>query len=302
LSLKQKINMKQLRCFHAVAQEGGFTAAARALFVGQPNVTSHVRSLEQQFGVELFNRGSQSIELNPVGHSLFEVTQRIFDLEIEAAQTLKAAANFKLGRLRIGSITAQHATHLTLAFGQRYPDIELSVSIGNSHDVLAGLFELRSDVAIVTDLDNNDRLHAIPLGEDRVVLLVGIAHPWADRQYVLIEELEQQRVILREQGSATRKVIEDALSKAEVNVHSVLEIGSKEALREAVAAGIGIGIALEREQFADNRLRTVSVSNANLSLNPFVACLRERREAPLIAAFMSVVEAQIADVENAAKA
>ena len=83
-----KINFHQLRCFHAVAQHGSFTAAARALFVGQPSITTHVKALESRFGVELFCRHGHSVQLTDTGHRLLAITQRIFSLENEAAETL----------------------------------------------------------------------------------------------------------------------------------------------------------------------------------------------------------------------
>lgn len=284
-----KINFHQLRCFNAVARHGSFTAAARALSVGQPSITTHVKALEARFGVELFCRHGHRVELTDTGRRLLTVTQRIFSLEIEAEETLRAAAGLLAGQLRVGAIGPTQVTRLAVAFGRRYPEVNLSVSLGNSKEVLEGLLAFRSDVAILPLIGKDPRFFAVPYGHTRIVLVIARGHAWARKKAVRIEELEGQRMILREIGSATRRVFEDALSKASVQVRRVLEIESREAVRESVAAGIGIGIALDEETHPDHRLHTLTVSNASMVLELEVACLAERRKAPGIKAFLEVV-------------
>ena len=126
------INFKQLRCFHAVATEGSFTSAAKALGVGQPSITTHVKALEDYYGVELFSRHGHHVEPTELGRSLLGVTQRIFSLETEAIELLTQASGFKIGHLKIGAIGPHQVTQLIVAFGQKYPDVELSISLGNS--------------------------------------------------------------------------------------------------------------------------------------------------------------------------
>ena len=100
MHLKQKVNIKQLRCFHAVAQEGSFTSAARALYVGQPSITTHVRSLERHFGVELFCRHGHNVGLADTGRALLAVTQQIFSLENEVDEVMRAASGLKTKLLK----------------------------------------------------------------------------------------------------------------------------------------------------------------------------------------------------------
>ena len=291
MDLRQKINFKQLRCFHAVVQEGSFTAAARALFVGQPSITTHVKALEQRFGVELFCRHGHNVELTDTGRRLSEIAQRVFGLETEAAETLRAASGCHVGQLRVGAIGPAHITDMIVAFGQRYSEVELSVSLGNTREVLAGLFSFRSDVAIVPRPVEDVRLHSMPLGRNRIVLLVGRDHPWSTRLSVSINDLGGQRMVLRERGSATRKEFEDALAAAGVEIRTVLEIESREAVAEAVAVGIGVGIALEEDTHPDDRVHPLRVCGAELYLELHLTCLEERKGSPLIKAFFDVVAA-----------
>lgn len=284
-----KINFHQLRCFHSVAQHGSFTGAARALFIGQPNVTTHVRTLEQRFGVELFCRRGHNVELTDTGRRLQTITQRIFSLETEAAETLGAAGGLLAGQLRVGAIGPAQVTPMVLAFGQRYSEVDLSVSLGNTKEVLEGLLAFRSDLAVLPRL-TDQRFHAVPYSRTQAILLVTSDHRWARRKSVRIEELQGQRMVLREVGSATRRVFEDTLEQFGVQIRRVLEIESQEAVRESVAAGMGIGIALDGETHPDRRLRTLEISDAPMVLDLEVACLAERKASPLIKAFFDLLQ------------
>lgn len=287
---RNTINFKQLRCFHTVAMKGGFTLAAKELRVGQPSITVHVKALEDYFGVELFSRHGHHVELTKLGHTLLNVTQRIFSLEMEAIELLTAASGFQIGHLSIGAIGPHQVTEHIMAFGQAYPDVDLSVSLGNSQEILARVLDFRDDVGIVPQIEKDSRFLSIPCKRNRIVLLVPQNHPWAGKKTVKLEELNDQRLVLREIGSATRRVFEDALFEANVTIRRVMSIGSSEAVREAVANGLGIGIALEDESPPDERVKLIRISNVDLYLHPFIICLQERRNAPLIKAFLEMAE------------
>jgi len=288
---RKTINFKQLRCFHTVATTGGFTLAAKELRVGQPSITVHVKALEDYFGVELFSRHGHHVELTKLGDSLFNVTQRIFSLEMEAIELLTAASGFQIGHLSIGAIGPHQITELTMAFGQAYPDVDLSVSLGNSQEILARVLDFRDDVGIVPQIKEDPRFLSLPCSRNRIVLLVPGDHPWAEKKTAKLENLNDQRLVLRENGSATRRVFEDALFEANITIRRAMSIGSSEGVREAVANGLGIGIALEDESPPDERVKLIRISDVDLYLHPFVICLQERRNAPLIKAFLDMVEA-----------
>jgi len=285
------LNFKQLRCFHAVATEGSFTLAAKALGVGQPGITTHVKALEDYYAVELFCRHGNHVEPTELGRALLGLTRQIFSHETEAVELLTEAGGFKIGYLKIGAIGPHQVTQLILAFGQAYPDVELSVSLGNSQEIANRVLDFRDDLGIVPHSKEDPRFYSIPYSRNRIVLLVRRDHPWGKREAVSLKELEGQRLILREVGSATRSAFEKQLVAADVSVRRVLAIGSREAVREAVAAGLGIGIALEDESLPHEQLKPLRISDADIFLQSRVVCLQERRHAPLIKAFFDVVEA-----------
>lgn len=278
----------QLRSFHAVASQGGFTAAGGALRIGQPTVTRQVKQLEQHFGVELFSRHGRHVHLTPVGKSLFDITRRIFTLEHEARDLLNAAGGFHSGHLEVGAVGPYHVTEMLAKFHERYPNLSLSVRMGNSQAVLRDLLDFKTDVAILAQIGEDERFHTVHYSEHPLLVFVNTNHPWAQRNSIRLQELEGQNVILREPGSTTRRAIEAAFARAGVSVKAAMEIGSREAIWWAVLQGLGVGIVSEAGFIPHPHLRKLEIADAQAATCAHVVCLAERRDAPVIKAFLDV--------------
>ncbi len=281
----------QLRSFHAVANEGGFTAAARAINVGQPTITTQVRGLEEYYQVELFHRRGRRVELTDLGKALFSLSQRIMSLEAEAANLLVAAGRFNSGTLKVGAVGPFHAIEMLSAFNERYPGIKLPIRTGNSREMLDLLLDFQVDVAVLAYVEGDDRLLAIPYSRHPVVAFVNRAHPWWGRSTVPIEEFQDQPVVFREIGSTTRLAFENALAEAGVAVNIVMEIGSREAVWLAVEKGVGIGVVSDIEFIPHPDLRLVAIENADIYTYAHIVCLAERKDSRIIQAFLQVAEA-----------
>jgi aminoethylphosphonate catabolism LysR family transcriptional regulator len=285
------MNYVQLRAFHAVASAGSFTRAAEALHVTQPTLSGQVKELEASYGVRLFDRRGRRIEPTELGRSLLDVTRRLFSLETEAEQLLAATRGLKRGHLRVGADAPYHIMPALAAFGQKYPGVRLSLAIGNSEELLHELFEHRSDVAVLADIVGDPRLLALPLRRDPLIAFVDRGHPWARRRRVRAAELASQRLVLREPGSTTRRSFETAMARAGLALADVLEIGSREAVREAVAAGLGVGVVSKAEFGRDDRLRALAIEDLELDTTEYAVCLAERRELRLVKAFLDIIRA-----------
>ena len=283
------ITHAQLRAFHAVAGEASFTRAAEALHVTQPTLSAQVKSLEKSYGVLLFDRRGRRIEPTELGRQLLAVTRRYFGLESEAEQLLAATRALSGGHLRVGADAPQHVMAALSAFHRKYPGVRLSLSIGNSAEILHQLLDHRSDVAVIADLQEDPRLLARPLRRDHIIAFVERAHPWARRGAIGLAELASRRVILREIGSTTRRAFEAAIAAAGIRIREVLEIGSREGVREAVAAGLGVGIVSAFEFGHDERVRALAIDGINIEMMEYVACLADRRDLRLVRAFLDVV-------------
>jgi len=284
------ISQSQLRAFHAVATEGSFTKAAQLLNVTQPTLSGQVRALEERFGVRLFDRRRRRIEVTDIGRNLLDITFRMFSLELEAVQVLSAAHALKRGHLRIGADAPYHSVPFLSAFHRRYPDLRLSMTMGNTKSLLDDLLDQRCDVAIAANVKTDSRIFALPFRQDQFIAFVDRAHPWARRRGVKLSELAGQRLLLREPTSNTRQTFDAAMAKANIVLGEVLEIGSREAIKEAVAAGLGVGIVAQSELGDDVRLKALPFEGQQITSTEFVACLQERKGSPLVKAFLAVVK------------
>ncbi len=282
------MNHAEIRGFHAVATEGSFTKAARLLGVSQPAVTIQVRALEEAYGVNLLHRNRQRVSLTDLGDGLLEHTRRIFDLEQEADELLTAARELRGGHLKAGADGPYFVMGLLASFISLYPGVRVTVAMGNSQSVLRDLIEYRTDVAVVARIDDDRRFFAKPYSRQRVVIFVPRGHQWAQRRSIGLAELEGQPMVLREKGSSTRQILEEALKQANVAPRVVMEIGSREALHEAVAAGLGIGVVTESELGQDDRLATLKIADATLEAREYVVCLKERRSVRTVQAFFDL--------------
>ncbi|EIJ47840.1 LysR family transcription regulator protein [Herbaspirillum sp. GW103] len=278
----------QLRAFLAVARHRGFSAAARALGVSQPTLTTQVQSLEREHNVELFFRRGRRVDLSETAQRLLPIAQNIAELELDALNLLVNSGALHVGHLRIGAVGPFHVIEMVDAYRARYPKVELSIKLGNSAQSLADLANYVTDVAVLASFNDDARFHAVPYADHAVVLFAHRSHPFYQRTAVSLAELEQQPLIMREQGSTTRLALEQALQQAGVRVQVVMEIGSREALREAVARGLGLGAVSEAEFIADERFRMVRIEGDPVTTHTYVYCLAERREGRLVGSFMKI--------------
>lgn len=292
------MRVTQLRSFYAVARHGSVTQAAKALHVSQPTLTTQVRALEESYGVELFHRHGRGVTLSSTGRTLFAIAQRLFGNESEAVDFLKEAGGLRAGQIEIGAVGPYHVMEIIGAFRQAYPQLKIAVRIGNSEETMQGLLTYRTDVAVLAHYAEDDRLLFVPYRSHPVVILVPSNHRFARRRSVRIAELHDEPMILRERGSTTRKALEDALRAAGVAPHVTMEIGSREAVREAVILGLGLAAVSEREHVADPRLHKVSISDVDIFTHAHVACLKERRHARFVAAFMAVVDTLLGSADS----
>lgn len=280
----------KIRAFLAVAQCGSFSAAARLLGVSQPTLTTQVQWLEKQHGVQLFIRRGHRIELTDVGLRLLPIARKLSALEVEAASMLHDSGQLNAGHLKLGAVSPFHAIEMVDTYLKRYPLIKISIKVGNSGSVFKDLEEYAVDLAVLARFHEAEGYEVIPYARDAVALCVNAKHPFASRDKIDIRELEGERLLQRESGSVTRRALEQAAQNAGVRLAFTMEIGSREALREAVIRGIGIGAVSEGEYSPDPQLRLVHFSGEPVWIETCLYCLKERRSSLLLNSFIEVVQ------------
>jgi aminoethylphosphonate catabolism LysR family transcriptional regulator len=283
------MRLTQLRSFHAVATEGSFTRAAEKLHVSQPTVTTQVRQLEELYKVELFHRTGRRVRPTEIGERLLHLSRQIFSLEADAIQLLGDVGELRSGHLRVAAVGPSHVTKMLAAFNQRYPGVKISVSTGNSQDVLDRLLDYRADVGVLAQVFRDKRFVSVPFSEHPVLVFCSSAHRFAKRRSIRSVELQGERLLVRESGSTTRKALEAALKAAQVEPDVVMEVGSREIIREAVVQGLGIAAVSEVEYVPGPGLHAVRISDAQVKTYAHVVCLAERQEMRMVRAFYDVI-------------
>lgn len=281
------VNFNQLRSFYAVARELSFTKAADLLCIGQPTVTTQVKALEETYNLQLFVRGPNDLSLTDAGEALLTVAKQIFSLEERAHSLLNTVGNQFAGRMHIGTVGPFFVMKLLSNYIDRFPLMHVTLESANSDTVYQKLLNYEVDVGVIGSDYNDPRLDLVCLGKHEVVIAVPVTHPWAHRTQLHIEELDGQRLIMREKGSMTRRALEDVLSANNIRPNVIMEL-PRDSVLEATAAGLGLGIISNFEFSQDRRLRTLSIAEYRPYTRSFAACLKERRGLPSIGAFMTM--------------
>lgn len=247
------LNLHHLRIFANVAERGGFSRAAAALRISQPAVSKSVAALERQLGTTLIDRTGRATTLTDAGTVLFTRARELFAVEQSAEEELRTLKGLEGGVLRIAASTTvvNYLLSAYLArFRDAYPRVTLRVSSANTRDVARAMLGRRVDIALVEGPVEHERLETLPWREDELVVIGHPGHAFARRRRLRLADLGDSSFIVRERGSGTRRVAEEALAGRGVSVNVGLELASTEAIKQAVAAGLGLAI-VSRAAIAD---------------------------------------------------
>jgi aminoethylphosphonate catabolism LysR family transcriptional regulator len=286
---------KWLEAFHHVALEGGFTAAARRLNVGQPTISSHVSNLEARFGVELFHRRGRTVKLTAAGQTLFEITHDLYGHEQEAIAYLASVRKFQAGELRFSAVGPFDVMDVLSALREKRPGIRCSVRLGLIEEVLTDLEDFRADIGVVGRDSASATIHSVFYAEHRVLVIVNRHHRLAGRKSIQLKELNGEEMVVRTSSSTTQTAFDNAAAAAGIAIDPVFRIESREGLREAIVRGLGIGVISETEFSPHPELRALTVSDAEMSTRAYVTCLKSRRNRPLISEALAVASRIVAD-------
>lgn len=287
-----------LELFHAVAETGSITAGGQRLHLSQPAASKRLADLERHLGQRLVDRlPKRGISLTAAGALLFGYTQRLGALHAQAERSLRSLANLEHGRLAIGA-SSTIGTYLlpaaVAAFRRDYPGITLDLRIGNSDAIVDLLRDGRIDLACTEDnrSDLGDDVCVEPLCVDQLVVICRPGHPLLARQPLTASELVRQPFILREPGSGTRTVFEQALAVHGLRLVPDLVLGANEAIKLAVAAGDHCaaisGLAVVHEE-ASGRLARLPIADLSMRRELHRLRLRWRSEDLALHAFTRVL-------------
>jgi DNA-binding transcriptional LysR family regulator len=254
---------RRLQVFHTVARQLSFTKAAEVLHMTQPAVTFQVRQLEEYFNTRLFDRTHNRISLTEAGKRVYEYSERIFELYAKMDNAVRELTGEISGVLIIGASTtiAEYMLPQLLGdFKEQYPDVTIRLKVANTDSIVSMVENNVIDLGVVEAPVTNKNLVVEQCKLDRLVLIVPPGHALDDEDSVSITRLSEYPYICREEGSGTREVMMDRLhivgmSGSDLNI--VMELGSPEAIKGAVEAGMGISILSRATIAKELRLGTL---------------------------------------------
>jgi DNA-binding transcriptional LysR family regulator len=277
--------LPHLETFAKAAEVGSFTAAARALGLTQAAVSQRVQALEQRLGVSLFDRQGGRVFLTEAGHRLHGYAQRVLALHREAIAELTGRQPPLTGDLSLAASSVPGdflLPDLLARFRERHPHVQVRAAVTDSREVLHQVEQGQAHLGLVGGKAESPHLEYRCFACDRLVLIVPAGHPWGRRKRVPLDQLCEQPLIVREGGSGSRWCLEQALARAGKSLqdlHVALELGSNEAIKEAVLRGLGLAVLSDhavRQEVEGGKLHAVQVTGLPLVRQMFVVWDRRR--------------------------
>jgi DNA-binding transcriptional LysR family regulator len=288
------LTLRQLKVFEAVARLGSYTRAAEELHLTQPAVSMQIKQLEENAGLPLFEQLGKRIYLTSAGEEMQRYCRVIAQQLDELDRVMAEMNGMKRGRLMIAvASTANYfAPRLLATFNQRHPQITISLDVTNREGLLEHLDANDIDMVIMGRPPEGLDLEAEPFTENPLVVIAPPNHPLVATKHVPLEWLQQETFVVREQGSGTRTAMERFFAEKGVRLSTGMEMSSNEAIKQAVQAGLGLGIVsihtlqLELET---ERLAVLDVESFPILRHWYVVHRQGKRLSPVAQLFKEFV-------------
>jgi len=285
-----RITLKQLKIFETVAEQQSYTEAAKLLFLTQPAVSMQIKQLEEQTGLPLFDRSGKQISLTVAGTELLHHAYLVHQQIREAQQAMDEMRGLKRGRLHLtmASTASYFAPRLLAVFCERYPDVQVSLKVANREGLLQALEDNTTDIVIMGKPPAGMAVESEMFMENPLVIIAPPDHALSGRKKIPLNEITAHPFIVRERGSGTRAAVERFLAQHDIEHPGGMEMNSSEAIKQAVQAGLGLGVVsmhtLEME-LALNRLIVLDVEDFPVMRHWRLVYRRDKRFSAIARAF-----------------
>jgi DNA-binding transcriptional LysR family regulator len=247
--------LHQLKVFEATARHGSFTRAAEELFLTQPTVSMQVKQLTKAIGLPLFEQVGKRLYLTDAGRELFSTCQEIFNQLDQLEMKVADLKGMKQGHLRLAVITTAKyfMPRLLGPFCQLYPGIDVSLTVTNHERVIDRLANNQDDLYVMSQLPEHLEITAHAFLDNPLVVMAPHNHPLAAEKNIPLQRIVDEPFIMREPGSGTRRAIQKLLDEQGLSVKVRLELGSNEAIKQAIAGGLGLSVLSRHTITPDTR-------------------------------------------------
>ena len=289
------LNFNQLRVFYYAAKNLNFTAAAGELFITQPAVTAQIKSFEEFCNLKLFKKKGRRIYLTDEGRCLYMYAAKIFKYEKEIENVIDDMRELKRGILSLGTTKAYARYFMPLmitTFHKNYPNIKIQLNEGSSLDMIHSLLSFKIEVAVIAKAEDNPEVKFLPFSQEEMAVIVALKHPLARKKAISFKELAQERFIMKEKGSGTRKLVEQLFAKDNSAPDILMETGNTEFIKQLVQRGEGVSF-LVREAVAneldEKKLAEVPLKGPKVYLDVSIAYLKDQVLSPPAKAFVDTL-------------
>ena len=265
------MNLNQLKIFYLAAKRKNLSVAAEDLFITQPAVTKGIQRLQEFYDMKFVDHIGKKLILTDAGEVLYEIAEKIFELESKAEESIRDFQQRKRGRIRILSSESfgdYYLPRIIIPFSKTYPLVRITMSILPTEQVVDNTATLNSDLGFVSYPVEHKKLVVREVLEDQLVIITPPNHPLVSHPSLTHRHLEGQMLIMHEAGSAPRRAIENYIRKNNLSINVHLELSSNRAIKRAVEDGIGIALISRRvanEEIRDKRLCAISLSDPSMT-------------------------------------
>jgi len=298
------MNLHHLLLFHTVAEAESISRAAERLLISQPAVSKQLTELERQLGVVLFSRLPRGVRITEAGRVLQGYASRIFSLAEEAQIAVDAVHGVERGRLRIGATTTLGVYLLPdvlVKFRQAHPGVQISLEISHTPTLASWLRESVIDLALTESEVTADGIRSKVIMRDHLVAIAPARHPLGRKRTVTAEQLCREPFVVRETGSHTRSMVEQELAERSLKITPTMSLGSTEAVKHAVIAGVGVAIVSRlavSPEIAAGRLMLIRVPDLRLSRPIYHVTAAHTTSSPAAKAFDVMLADHVTQIES----
>jgi DNA-binding transcriptional LysR family regulator len=289
------LNFNQLRVFYFAAKNLNFTRAANALYITQPAVTAQIKSFEAFCNLKLFKKRGRKIYLTHEGKSLYIYAQKIFKYEKEIENVIEDMRELKRGILSLGTTKAYARYFMPLmitTFHKNYPNIKIQLNEGSSLEMTNSLLDFKIEVAVIAKAEDNAEIKLFPFSQEEMAVILPRNHPLTKKKAVTFSDLAEERFIMKESGSGTRKLVEELFANEGCTPNILMETSNTEFIKQLVQRGEGISFVVKEAvaaELKEKKLATVPLMGPMVYLDVSIAYLKEQVLSPSAKAFVDTL-------------
>jgi DNA-binding transcriptional LysR family regulator len=287
---------QRIKVFQAVASNLSYSRAAQELHISQPGVTFHIKGLEREYGAAMFERVGKRLYLTDAGRTLHLYVQRMSLMEEEARVALEELKGLQSGLLVVGAsatIGIYLLPEVVGEFRKRHPGIKVSLRVGNKRHTIERLLNNELDFGLVAGPVDDSHLVTEPYLNDELAVIVSPQHRFARESVIYPGELRRETFLVREPGSGTQELMEERLTQLGIAPADTMQLGSTEAIKQAVAANLGISIASRysvEAEMESGRLCAANVPTLKMQRRLLLLHHRDKRLSRTMLAFRMLLQ------------